>query len=182
MTPPPTGSGPIPWWQAEPSRLERDRAEIAVACPDLDFEKEGEGSWTGVLPRWPFDRPEPLGLADLVGETGLRIELKYVPAYPMVLPVLWPRDPVPELIERTQQSWHVLPIGALCLLQSEADWDPRNSVVDLLLKAAGWRVEYALMKAGVIERMSTNGIVNDGTHDHLVPHAAGRGNGAGQPG
>lgn len=162
----------IPWWKAEPSRLERDRGHITERFPDLAFTSDGQGQWKGVLPPWPFDRPEPPGLADLVGDAGLELRLEYVPAYPMVLPLLWPCAPEPEILERTQQTWHVLPSGALCLLQCEADWDPRTSIVDLLLKAAGWRVEYALMKTGQLDRMTLNGIVNDDSHDPLIATAA----------
>jgi hypothetical protein len=149
----------------------RDRRDIAHAFPDLTLDLAGQGGWDGVLPRWPFQRPEPEGLLGLVGEAGLRLRLEYVPAYPMVLPLIWPCAPEPELAERTQQRWHVLPVGALCLLQTEAAWDPSTSIADLLLKAAGWRVEYALMKAGVIESMSVNGIVSDGSGDQLVAEA-----------
>jgi hypothetical protein len=62
--------------------------------------------------------------------------------------------------------------GSLCLLQDDAAWTGRDSVVDLLLKAAGWRVEYALMRAGVIEAMTLRGIVDDDQLDHLVTPAA----------
>ncbi|WP_067514228.1 hypothetical protein [Nocardia puris] len=47
-------------------------------------------------------------------------------------------------------------------------------MTELLAKAAGWRIEYAMMKAGVIEQMSVNGIVSDSLQDHLVAHAAHR--------
>jgi hypothetical protein len=51
--------------------------------------------------------------------------------------------------------------------------------VDLLLKAAGWRVEYSLMEAGVIEAMTLRGIVDDDQLDHLVAVAVETG--AGRP-
>jgi hypothetical protein len=162
----------VPWWRAEPSRLARDRRDIARAFPDLTLDLTGQGTWDGVLPRWPFQRPEPEGLPVLLGETGLRLRVQYVPAYPMVLPLFWPCAPEPELSERTQQRWHVLPVGALCLLQTEAAWEPNTSIADLLLKAAGWRVEYALMKAGVIDSMSVSGIVSDSSGDPLIVEAA----------
>jgi len=170
----------VAWWQAEPRRLDRDRAEVARAFPDLVFTdpgqerrtgrktRAGQGGWSGVLPRWPFERPEPAGLTALTGQNGLELRVDYVPAYPMVMPRLWPLDPEPDFMERTQSTWHVLPIGALCLLQSDAAWDPDTSLVDLLLKAAGWRIEYALMRAGAIEAMTTNGIVTDDRLDHLL--------------
>lgn len=164
----------IAWWQAEPGRLARDRSEVERAFPDLAFTDPGpagraeQGGWSGLLPRWPFDRPEPAGLSALVGPNGLQLRVDYVPAYPMVMPLLWPLNPKPQFIEHTQSTWHVLPIGALCLLQSQAAWDPATSLVDLLLKAAGWRIEYALMKTGAIETMTTNGIVTDDRLDHLL--------------
>ncbi|GAA3438278.1 hypothetical protein GCM10018954_078940 [Kutzneria kofuensis] len=53
--------------------------------------------------------------------------------------------------------------------------DRRESVVELLLKAAGWRIEYALMTCGAIESMSLNGIVADPHLDELITQVAGRG-------
>ncbi|MFW0797784.1 hypothetical protein AAFP30_28550 [Gordonia sp. CPCC 205515] len=79
-----------------------------------------------------------------------------------------PIDPQPELREWTAHAWHVNGDGTLCLLRSTSLWDPQASVTELLLKAAGWRVEYALMKTGLIETMSTTGIISDDSLDHLV--------------
>jgi hypothetical protein len=58
--------------------------------------------------------------------------------------------------------------GSLCLFQDDAAWTGRDSVVDLLLKAAGWRVEFELMRRGVIEAMTVNGIVDHPQLDHLL--------------
>jgi len=166
---------PIGWMKAEPARLERDSAEIAAFAPDVEFVSPSanahQGYWIGVLPIWPFDRPAPDGLDDLTFVGGLKFALYYKAAYPMVPPVVYALEPEPTLVERTQNRWHVAPGGSLCLLQSDGAWTPEASIVELLLKAAGWRIEYALMKAGLIESMSTNGIVSDGSRDELIARA-----------
>lgn len=74
---------------------------------------------------------------------------------------LWPFDrPAPErLADR--------PGDCLCLLQADAAWSGRDSIVDLLLKAAGWRIEYALMRAGLVRAMTVHGIADDDSLDHL---------------
>ena len=95
----------------------------------------------------------------------------YTHAYPMVPPSVVPLEPEPQISEWTLHRWHVNGDGTLCLLQDDVMWDPRQSVVDLLLKAAGWRIEYALVKAGVADGMSTNGIVTDANRDDLIARA-----------
>jgi hypothetical protein len=158
----------VTWWQCEPRRLARDHAEIGGRFPALKWREERAGSWTGHLPRWPFDRPEPPQLVDLTGVAGLLVQVEYSHAYPMVAPTIYPLDPEPSYLERTDHKWHVSGDGSLCLLQSDSAWTGRDSVVDLLLKAAGWRIEYALMKAGVIEAMTLHGIADDDQLDALV--------------
>ncbi len=166
---------PIIWSDAEPARLARDLAEVGAFAPELQFRPPGEttehGCWVGRLPKWPFDRVEPLGLDALLGPSGLSIELLYTAAYPMVPPAIYPLDPEPTFIERTQSAWHVAPSGSLCLLQSDGAWQPETSVVELLAKACGWRIEYALMKAGWIDRMTVSGIVSDDSLDALIGQA-----------
>ena len=93
---------------------------------------------------------------------------------PVVSPYVVPLDPKPLAEELTQTRWHVLGNGALCLFQTQADWDPSSSVTDLLLKAAGWRIEYGLLKAGVRTDMTMAGIVYDDSLDHLIAEAATR--------
>lgn len=168
---------PVTWIEAEPARLERDQRDVAVFEPSLKYIEPGasvgelvvaHGGWAGTLPLWPFDRPAPEGLEALIGGRGLDFVLVYPAAYPMVHPEIRPLTPQPEMIERTQATWHVLPDGGLCLLQSEGSWLPEASIVELLLKAAGWRIEYALMKAGAIEKMALSGIVSDDSFDNLV--------------
>lgn len=126
----------------------------------------------GALPRWPFARAEPAGLAETFGGRGLEVAVCYGHAYPMVPPAIFPLDPVPDLIARTDQRWHVMGDGSLCLLQDDAAWSGRESIVELLLKAAGWRVEFELMRRAVIEVMTVNGIVEDPQLDILVAAAA----------
>lgn len=163
----------IPWWEAEPSRLAKDRTEIGAAFPDLVLDmSQGQGLWQGRLPMWPFERPEPDGLSDLLGGQGLLLTLQYVPAYPVVYPYLFPLEPEPLPFEWTQARWHVLGNSALCLFQTQADWDPTSSAVDLLLRAGAWRVEYALLKAGVLQDMTLVGIVNDDSLDGLIAEAS----------
>ncbi|MEV4348902.1 hypothetical protein AB0J83_30970 [Actinoplanes sp. NPDC049596] len=164
--------GAVSWWQCEPRRLALDRAEISERFPGLKWVDLAAGGWVGRLPRWPFDRPEPAGLRALIGEEGVDVTLVYKHAYPMVAPLIYPTDPEPGIVERTDHKWHVNGDGSLCLLQDDATWNGRVSVTDLLLKAAAWRVEYALMKAGVIEAMTLRGIVDDEQSDHLVAVAA----------
>ncbi len=163
---------PVIWSDAEPTRLARDLAEVSQFAPALAFDPAGNrsehGCWVGELPRWPFDRPEPAGLNALIGNGGLKIVLLYSAAHPMVPPAIYPVEPEPTVLERTQSAWHVAPSGSLCLLQSDGEWKPETSVTELLLKACGWRIEHALMKAGRVEQMSVNGIVSDPSLDPLI--------------
>ncbi|TRY19405.1 hypothetical protein FOJ82_00355 [Tessaracoccus rhinocerotis] len=177
------GPGWVLWSEAEPSRLERDRAEMQQFAPDVVYQDPNpdtgamfrHGGWSGELPRWPFQRPEPVGFDELIGDHGLLFVLEYSAAHPMLPPTIYPVRPEPEVEEQTQATWHVAPGGSLCLLQSDGAWRPEASITELLLKASGWRVEYALMKAGVIDRMTVNGIVSDSTSDHLIAKAVTRG-------
>ncbi|GAA2219371.1 hypothetical protein GCM10010413_07240 [Promicromonospora sukumoe] len=172
---------PVFWPDAEPQILERDLADITAFAPDLVYEPPElaggqvvhHGRWVGRLPIWPFDRVIPEGLGSLAPE-GVSVVMSYSAAHPVLPPRVRVLDPEPELEERTQHRWHVAPGGSLCLLQTEGDWTPETSPVELLLKAAGWRIEYALMKAGVVESMTTNGIVSDPARDHLIAEAAAR--------
>jgi hypothetical protein len=163
---------PVTWWQCEPRRLARDRREVGEFCSDLQWSPDGAGSWTGRLPIWPFDRAQSDSVVRLLGGQGMLVQVVYGHAYPMVPPSVVPIDPEPEIVERTQQRWHVNGDGSLCLMQTVAAWSARNSIVDLLLKAAGWRIEYALMKHGLIESMSVNGVVTDPDYDPLITRAA----------
>lgn len=164
------------WMDDEPRRLERDRQEVEEFAPDLTFfsarsPRFMHGGWAGRLPLWPFDRPEPHGLRELLTD-GVEVEISFSAAHPMVPPTIRPISPMPAIEERTQHIWHVAPDGSLCLLQSQGQWHPEASITELLLKAAGWHVEYALMKAEVVEAMTVRGIVDDPALDHLIATAA----------
>jgi hypothetical protein len=169
-------AGPIFWQDAEPTRLQRDLKEVAEFAPHLLYQEPhpsdgGEhihGGWFGELPLWPFDRPEPEGLKELVGSNGLTVAVMYSAAHPMVPPTIFPVSVEPAPHEETQAAWHVAPGGSLCLLQSDGGWHPEASITELLAKAAGWHVEYALMKRGLMQEMSVRGIVTDSSFDHLV--------------
>jgi hypothetical protein len=162
------------WLRCEPARAERDRREVADAFTQLSWVESGAGGFDGVLPLWPFHRAQPGGLQRLTGGRGLKLTLRYTQAYPMVAPRIRPEDPFPSLEKWTAHNWHVNGDGSLCLLESDSLWDPATSVVDLLLKAAGWRIEYALMEAQLIDAMSDNGIVSDDRFDHLLADTAPR--------
>lgn len=167
------GPSPVLWMDQDPGRLERDRHEITSFAPNLvfvppDATGQTHGIWVGPIPRWPFDRDEPDGLELLVGPDAFEITLVYPSAYPMTPPLVFPESVTPEPIEHSQAVWHVAPSGMLCLLQSTGGWLPEASVTELLQKAAGWRIEYALMKAGAIDQMTTNGIVSDNSLDALI--------------
>lgn len=161
----------------DPARLERDRLELIEFAPEMTFESprsnpQTHGRWLGPIPKWPFDREPPEGLEVLIGSGDFEVELVYPSAYPMTPPLVFPRSVSPEPIEHSQAIWHVAPSGMLCLLQSTGGWLPEASVTELLQKAAGWRIEYALMKAGAIDRMATNGIVSDPVLDGTISRVA----------
>lgn len=169
---------PVLWHEAEAGRLARDVKEISGFAPGLEFEPgpgDGpvphHGRWHGQLPVWPMERHEPDGLSTAV-PAGLTVEIWYSAAYPMLPPAVYPLEPEPLLAERSQHDWHVAPDGSLCLLQTLASWDPRWSIVELLQRACGWRIEYALMKAGLVESMTLCSIVDDDSRDHLISQAA----------
>lgn len=168
--------GPVLWTECEPARLRRDQDEVRAFAPLLEFQVPADdglphGGWVGVLPRWPFARPQPKALDELLGDEELQVCVSYSAAHPMVAPTIYPLDPKPSIWEQTQSAWHVAPGGSLCLLQSDGAWQPDASLTELLAKASGWRIEYGLMKAGVINKMSVNGIVSDPSHDHLIDQA-----------
>lgn len=167
---------PVLWTESEPVRLARDQDEVQAFAPLLEYQNPADdglphGGWIGVLPRWPFERPQPNALDELLGDQELRVLVAYSAAHPMVPPTIYSLDPEPSIWEQTQSAWHVAPGGSLCLLQSDGGWQPEASLTELLAKASGWRIEYALMKAGVINEMSVNGLVSDPSHDHLIDRA-----------
>jgi ubiquitin-protein ligase len=160
------------WWQDEAARLDRDLDDLKAAGFDLAWTAVSSGRLDGRLPTWPLDRPAPDGLDELLPDGGLLVHLEFGHAYPMVCPRVFPEDPKPTLERWTQHRWHVNGDGSLCLLQSADAWDPNTALSDVLRKAAAWRVEYALVEAGVVPAMSVSGIVSDAERDHLVQVAA----------
>lgn len=162
------------WWRQEPGRLDTDQRQLHTRFPGLTWSTEDNGQWSGELPIWPFDRDPPEGLDVLLGGRGLQVLVRCGQGYPAAPPRVVPLDPEPEIVERTQHRWHVNGDGTLCLFQSEAVWSTRATLVEVLLKAAGWRIEYALMKAGLIETMTTNGIVTDTALDDVIAHGRGQ--------
>jgi hypothetical protein len=171
------------WSDWDPSRLARERREVAAFAPDLNFLEPGSplaphAGWEGRLPLWPFDRPQPEGLEVLVA-SPLEIRVLYSAAHPAVSPRVIPLSPRPRPMEISVTQWHILPDGALCLVQSEGMWVPEASTTELLLKAAGWRIEYALMEVGAMPAMSIRGIASDASLDPLISKTASIKNGVG---
>lgn len=156
-----------PWWRYDPARLQSDTAVIEREFPDLAPVDGGAGlGWEGVLPLWPFARPAPAQFRS--GVAGLGLKLVFLESYPMSMPQVFPLGPEPEFLERTQHRWHVNGDGSLCLVQEQRAWTGRESIRDLLLKAAGWRLEYDLVRVGVYPSMSENGIVTDDRRDEAI--------------
>jgi hypothetical protein len=163
----------IPWTEVEPSALARECSAVPAIAPDLEwFEHDGAFGWRGVAPVWPFDRPAPEHLMDYVGDRRFRILVVYSAAHPAAPPKIYPVDPEPEPLTRTQHRWHVNGDGSLCLLQSADDWQPTASAAELIVKAAGWFLEYLLMVDMRIEEMTTSGISTDLVHDDLLDGAS----------
>lgn len=160
------------WWECEPARFHIDRESTARRFPNLTWEPKGAGYLSGRLPIWPFDRPVPDGF-ELTDADGLDVVVEFGHAYPVVEPRIVPVDPEPLVDERSYTQWHVLPDGGLCLLRDADQWDVRSPLEGLLLKAAGWRLEYWLIKNGLREAMTESGIARDPSLDHLWAVASG---------
>lgn len=163
------------WWAHEPHRLEADRRDLAGRFPDLKWTPAESGAWEGALPIWPFERERPAGVSELVGEQGLRVQVRCGQAYPIIVPAVFATAPEPTVLQRTQHRWHINSDGSLCLLADPTRWTGREPLSDLLLKAAGWHIEYALMNAGALQAMTANGIVNDTCLDTLIGNTARQG-------
>lgn len=160
------------WWVHEPRRFAADCDEMARRFPGLAWSAEGSGRWEGELPLWPFDRAQPSGIGSWLQGRGLRVQVQCGQAYPVVVPRLFALEPEPALGERLQHRWHVNSDGSLCLLADPTQWTNRMPLADLLLKAAGWRIEYELMVGGAIQSMTANGIVSDAALDPLIEQIA----------
>jgi hypothetical protein len=158
----------VPWFTAEPTAYIREVEAVPAVAPELIWNPElPTGGWSGLIPTWPFDRPEPTGLRAFLSGERLRVDVVYVQAHPMVPPAVFPLDPEPELVNWTQHVWHLNGDGSLCLVRSAVDWDPWSTAADLVVKAAGWFLEYLLLTRGLREQMTENGIVGDSSLDEL---------------
>ena len=168
------GTAARSWWADEPHRLAREQAAMRQAAPELEWrgaEQEPSGGWQGPVPLWPFDRPEPAGLSQLVAGQRLQVAIRCGHAYPMVEPTVYPLNADLPDVAFGWSTWHVLPDGALCLLQDAVLWDPRATVADLIPKISGWYLEYQLLSRGLVEAMTVSGIVTDASRDHLLTAA-----------
>ena len=156
------------WWEAEPHLLGRERAAVSTAFPELVWSAEGPGSWTGSLPPWPFKRPAPANLEVLLGDAPFEVRVHYSHAFPAAPPAIFPLAPEPAVHIRSFTTHHVLGDGSLCLLRDADQWTTSSSTTDLILKAAGWRIEYALFEHAKLDSLTENGIVIDDRLDQLI--------------
>lgn len=157
------------WLAAEPNALARERESMDLWAPEMIWDEGGgSGAWEGLAPVWPFDRPEPACLHELLAGRRLKLRVEYRESFPMVEPRLVPLDPVPPREHRTRAEWHVNGDGTLCLLQDADMWTGRETAGDLVVKAAGWFIEYLLLEAGHIEKMTVTGINSDTQLDEVI--------------
>jgi hypothetical protein len=161
------------WWTEEPALLCKEQEAMAAVAPDLTWAEDRAGSWAGLAPTWPFDRAAPSGLDAFLAGRRLRVQVSYGHAFPMTPPAVWPVDPEPSLEQRTQHAWHVNGDGSLCLLEDADAWTGREPTAELIVKAAGWFIEYLLMSAGLITRMTSTGLSADLSMDAVITRVAG---------
>ena len=157
----------VPWPTAEPTRYSAELEAMAQVAPGLAW-NEVALAWTGELPPWPFARPAPPTLEQFLAGRRFLARVQYSQGFPMVAPRIVPVDPQPDPIVRTRHDWHVNGDGTLCLFRQASDWDGDGTAAELVVKAAGWFLEYLLMEAGRIEEMTEAGVVNDDRLDHLL--------------
>jgi hypothetical protein len=86
----------------------------------------------------------------------------------MVEPRVWPEQVSLPVIAVGWTAWHLLPSGALCLLQDRTSWDPSAHAADLIEKISGWYIEYHLIRRGYITRMTEYGIAGDDSLDRFL--------------
>lgn len=157
------------WIEAEPERAAFEREAMAQAAPEMTWiDDTSAGGWEGLAPLWPFDRPQPAGLDQLLEGRQLRVRVEYAQAFPAVEPTLRPLDPDPPLDRRVLHSWHLNGDGTLCLLRTADLWTGRETAADLVIKSSGWHIEYLLMERGAIEQMTENGINDDDSLDAII--------------
>jgi hypothetical protein len=161
----------IPWFEAEPKRLELEKGRMAVRAPEMSWVLSGEyaaGAWEGVAPKWPFEREEPDQLSELLPGSGLRLRVEYLQGFPAQPPWAYPLDPEPDSTERLSERLHLNGDGSLCLIRSPADWRPWWSAADIVDKAASWCVWYLAVKKGLAQKMPPTGIYDDAKLDEVL--------------
>jgi hypothetical protein len=158
----------IPWWEQDQDRLAAEQAAMHAVAPDLLWRFENSGGWSGHVPLWPFRRRRPTGLAAFVGWKPFEVRITCGHAYPMIEPRVWPEQLWLPKIALGWTNWHLLPSGALCLLQDGSSWDPSAHTADLIQKISGWYLEYHLMLRRRIKRMTECGIAEDDSLDKLL--------------
>lgn len=163
---------PRTWWEDDPDRLALEIEDVTGVAPGLVWTATGAGHFTGPLPVWPFSRPAPAGVEQLA-DRPMQIRVIYSHAFPASPPMVFPLDPQPSGSLRSYHEYHVLPNGGLCLLRDADQWDLTSRTSELLLKACGWAIEFALFQRGAIQRMTPNGIVESAQLDDLVASTVG---------
>lgn len=163
----------IRWWQDDPGRLAAECAAMKEAAPDLRWSEEGLGGWSGEVPLWPFGRNPPRGLTDLVKDQRLHVKVTCWPAHPMLAPLVRPRVDLP-IVALGQNTWHLLPNGALCLFRGTSWWDPARLAADLVPKISGWYIEYHLMIRHCIDQMPDPGVDIDDRLDRTIEDCSAR--------
>jgi hypothetical protein len=158
----------LSWWQEDRSRLDSELAAMHAVAPDLFWRYTDSGEWIGHAPLWPFRRRRPPELAAFVGHRPFAVTITCGHAYPMVEPQVWPEQVSLPAIALGWTAWHLLPSGALCLLQDTTSWDPASHAADLIEKISGWYIEYHLMRRDYITRMTESGIAEDDTLDGFL--------------
>jgi hypothetical protein len=158
----------LSWWDDDPLRLESEKAAMHAVAPGLFWRYKGSGGWIGHAPLWPFDRRRPPKVAALVDHKPFAVNIVCGQAYPMTEPLVWPLEINPPVTVLGWTDWHLLPSGALCLLQDNSSWNPSAQAADLIKKISGWYIEYHLMCAGHIQRMTEYGIANDDSLDQFL--------------
>lgn len=154
---------------AEPERLAYERREMAHIAPEMRWvELDGAGGWDGYAPSWPFEREAPAALDAFLDGQRLKLRVAYSQAYPAVPPAIIPLDPLPPLERRLLHEWHLNGDGSICVLQSVDHWSGREAAAQLVVKAAGWFIEYLLGDREIQEQMSENGIAADPSLDYLL--------------
>lgn len=167
MTPRPA----IPWFEAEPKRLELEKEQMASRVPAMSWRVSDDypaGSWEGEAPLWPFSRSEPETLDELTAGSALRLRIEYLQGFPAQPAWAFPLDPEPPAGDRLSERLHLNGDGSLCLIRSPADWRPTFTAADLAEKAASWFLWYLAVKNELVEAMPPAGIYDDRRLDEVL--------------